>query len=54
MREKTQRLQAEKENADAKFEAKRKQLKELEQRRQQEATKFDQERLELSLKQQNL
>lgn len=33
LREKTQRLQAEKENSDAKFEAKRKQLKELEQRR---------------------
>ena len=41
LREKTSRLQAEKENAEAKFEAKRKQVKELEAKLQKEQARFD-------------
>ncbi len=54
IREKSQRLQAEKDNADAKFDAKRKQCKELETRLQKEMSNAEREKAVLILKQQNL
>jgi len=54
MKEKTQRLQLEKENAEAKFDAKRKQVKELEQKLQREQGRWEQERVEVRMKQSNL
>lgn len=54
LKEKSQRLQAEKENADAKFDAKRKQCKELEAKLQKEIASAEREKAVLILKQQNL
>ena len=54
IREKSQRLQAEKENAEAKFEMKRKQCKELETKLQKEIANAEKEKQILILKQQNL
>lgn len=47
-------MQAEKENADAKFDAKRKQFKELESRLQKEMANAEREKAVLITKQQNL
>lgn len=54
VREKAQKLTVEKENAEAKFEAKRKQVKELEQRLQKELANSEREKDVLIMKQQNL
>lgn len=54
IREKSQRLQAEKENADAKFDAKRKQCKDLENKLQKSEANSEREKAVLILKQQNL
>lgn len=54
IREKSQRLQAEKENADAKFDAKRKQCKDLEGKLQKSEANSEREKAVLILKQQNL
>jgi len=50
IKEKSQRLIDEKENADAKFDAKRKQCKELEGKLQKELANFEREKAVLVLK----
>lgn len=54
LKEKSAKLTCEKENAEAKFEAKRKQVKELESRLQREVANAEREKAVLILKQQNL
>ena len=54
IKEKSQRLQAEKENADAKFDAKRKQCTDLDARLNKEISTAEREKAVLILKQQNL
>lgn len=54
IREKSQKLQAEKENAEAKFEMKRKQCKELETKLLKQTTDAEKEKAVLNAKTQNL